>query len=161
MTSLVLAKETESRLTIRKAQDGDLEDVACLLTCLGYPLNPDELRSMYQTILHDPQMNVLLACLEHRAVGLITLRVFPSLRLNGFEVTIEELVVHPFCRGTGVGKTLLTRAVEYAKERGAVRLELHTSHKRESFKRRFYEKNGFSPAQSTLYRMDFREESGS
>ncbi|RLI76976.1 N-acetyltransferase [Archaeoglobales archaeon] len=55
---------------------------------------------------------------------------------------IHELFVHPEWRGRGIGKELLTTAIEYAKSKNRFLIELWVGETNELAKR-FYQKNGF------------------
>ncbi|NWG75231.1 MAG: GNAT family N-acetyltransferase [Rubrivivax sp.] len=155
--SLLETAGGEISFTIRYAHESDLYGVASLLDCLGYSHNAAELDSHFRTVLNHPEMEVFVAVSEDQeAVGLLTLRHSPILRLNGYQINIEELVVHPGWRGYGIGGELLAFARRYALQKGAVRIEVHTSRSRESYRRQFYQKNGFVPAKSTLFRIDLR-----
>ena len=146
----------EGRMRLRPVNIGDLETIAVMMNCLGYPAVPSELKTVLPNILNNPAMKVFLAVsTDGQPIGLINLHCYPSLRLKGYQVSIEELVVHPDFRGQGVGERLLNFAKDYAEEKGAVRLEVITSRKRESFRRRFYAKNGFEDAESSVFRINF------
>lgn len=148
----------KGRIRLRPARSDDVEDIALMIDYLGYPACPSELKLILSDILSNPAMKLFLAVYtDGKPIGLINLHYLPALRLKGYQVSIEELVVHPDFRGRAVGKKLLNFACEYAKEKRAVRLEVTTSNKRESFRRQFYEKNGFEDAGSSVYRINFRE----
>ena len=143
------------RIELRPAQSDDVENIALMMDYLGYPVLPSELKLILSDILSNPAVKVFLGVNEDgKPVGLINLHYLPALRLKGYQVFIEELVVHPDFRGQAIGKRLLDFAREYAEEKGAVRLEVATSNKRESFRRKFYEKNGFKDAGSSVYRIE-------
>jgi GNAT superfamily N-acetyltransferase len=145
----------EGRMQLRPAQSDDVENIALMMYYLGYPALPSELKLILSDILNNPAVKVFLAVYtDGKPIGLINLHYLPALRLKGYQVSIEELVVHPDFRGQAVGKRLLDFAREYAEEKGAVRLEVATSNKRESFRRKFYEKNGFKDAGSSVYRIE-------
>ena len=138
----------------------DLQKIAFLLGHLGYPTRPSELEPVLAGILGNPEMGVFLAVADDQEVaGLVSLRCFSVLRLKGLQVSMEELVVDPTFRGRGIGRELIRCAERFARERGAVRLEVHTNRERESYRRRFYEKNGFVPSNTALYRLELGRES--
>ena len=150
--------DMEGRMRLRPAQSDDAENIALMMDYLGYPALPSELKLILSDILSNPAMKLFLAVYtDSKLIGLINLHYLPALRLKGYQVSIEELVVHPDFRGQAVGKRLLDFAREYAEEKGAVRLEVTISSKRESFRRKFYEKNGFEDAGSSVYRINLRE----
>jgi len=146
----------EDRLLIRPAHRDDMESVSQLLEYLGYCVFPSDLESILSDMHNNAALNVFLAVdMDGNPIALISLHHFPALRLKGCQVTIEELVVHPQFRGREIGGSLLNFAREFAKRKGTVRLEVTTSCKRESFKRRFYTNNGFKDAESAVFRINF------
>lgn len=151
-------EDMAGRIELRPAQTNDLETIALMMDYLGYPVLPSELKPILSDILSNPAIKLFLAVYtDGKPMGLISLHCYPALRLKGYQISIEELVVHPDFRGQGVGKKLLNFARKYAEEKGAVRLEVTTSNKRKSFRRKFYTKNGFEDAGSSVYRINFRE----
>jgi GNAT superfamily N-acetyltransferase len=142
---------------IRLAREEDLESIADLLNHLGYPITVSGLRPILQTMLQASETDVFVATLsDYGVVGLMSLLHFPTLRLNGRQVTIEELVIHPRLRGKGIGREFIAFARTYAQELGAVMIEVLTNRKRESFKRGFYEKNGFTLSDHSVFRMELQ-----
>jgi GNAT superfamily N-acetyltransferase len=143
---------------IRLAREEDLESIADLLNHLGYPITASGLRPILQSMLQASETCIFVATLtDCGVVGLISLLHFPTLRLNGRQVTIEELVIHPEHRGKGIGRELIAFARSYAQELGAVMIEVLTNRKRESFKRGFYEKNGFTLSDHSVFRLELQE----
>jgi ribosomal protein S18 acetylase RimI-like enzyme len=67
---------------------------------------------------------VLLA--DQPPVGLAVLRTKPSLWSQAADAYLEELYVIPEQRGNGIGKALLTAAINTAREAGADHFELTT-----------------------------------
>ena len=59
--------------------------------------------------------------------GFAQLRFRPSLYTGALDAHLEELYVVPERRGHGLGRALLDAAMEYARERGAARIDLGTS----------------------------------
>jgi GNAT superfamily N-acetyltransferase len=59
--------------------------------------------------------------------GFAELRFRPSLYTGALDAYLEELYVVPERRGRGLGRALLEAAMEHARERGAVRIDLNTS----------------------------------
>ena len=148
-------EDIKGRIRLRPAQSDDVEDIALMMDYLGYPALQSDLKLILSDILSNPAVKVFLAVYtDGKPIGLINLYCLPALRLKGYQVSIGELVVHPDFRGQAVGKRLLGFAREYAEEKGAVRLEVTISNKRESFRRKFYEKNGFEDAGSSVYRIN-------
>jgi ribosomal protein S18 acetylase RimI-like enzyme len=59
--------------------------------------------------------------------GIALLRFRPSLWEKSLDAYLEELYVAPGQRGHGLGRALLKRAMELARERGAAHFDLATS----------------------------------
>jgi len=139
-------------ITIRSATASDAAGMARLLDQLGYPQDPETFPAVLQTALQDPGLNIVLAELGDRCLALLCFRISLSIRLAGYQISIEELVVAPEARGKRLGSRLVDKVKEHARQSGAVLLEVHTSTSRESFKRQFYIKKGFERAESCVLR---------
>lgn len=76
-------------------------------------------------------------------MGYTAVHWLPYLILSGPEGYVSELFVAEAARGMGVGKALLTAVKRTAAARGCSRLQLLNMRNRESYQRRFYEKDGW------------------
>lgn len=74
--------------------------------------------------------------------GVAVLRFRPAIWSEGLECYLAELYVVPDHRGKGLGRALLERAIELARERGADTMDLGTSED-DVAARSLYEKLGF------------------
>ena len=92
---------------------------------------------------------------NRKVLGLASMSERPQLRLGASLVTIDEFVISEAARGRGVGALLLAEAKRCALARRAKRLQLDTHRQRESYRRRFYVKNGFSEVDSAVMRLEF------
>lgn len=89
-------------MRLRPAHSDDVENIVLMMDYLGYPALPSELKPVLSDILSNPAMKVVLAVgTDGKPIGLINLHCYPTLRLKGYQVSIEELVVHPNFRGRG------------------------------------------------------------
>jgi ribosomal protein S18 acetylase RimI-like enzyme len=75
--------------------------------------------------------------------GFAELRFRPSLYTGGLDAYLEELYVVPDRRGHGLGRALLEAAMDYARARGADRIDLNTSED-DVAARGLYESTGFT-----------------
>jgi len=75
--------------------------------------------------------------------GFAELRFRPSLYTGGLDAYLEELYVVPKRRGRGLGRALLEAAMDYARARGADRIDLNTSED-DVAARALYERTGFT-----------------
>ncbi|MFJ9692496.1 GNAT family N-acetyltransferase [Kitasatospora sp. NPDC101183] len=92
---------------------------------------------------------VLTARLGGAVVGVLTLVVFPL--PSGVRARIEDVVVDGSARGHGVGAALTAEAVRLAEAAGARTVDLTSRPSREAANR-LYERAGFRPRESTVYR---------
>jgi len=123
---------------------------------LGYPdLTIARFAEVYSSVQKHPAMTLIVAEDDGEVVGLASISRRPQLRLAADLITIDELVVADSARGLGVGRTLLEHVKEMAGRSGARRLELETNRERESYRRRFYVKNGFTEANSAVMRVEY------
>ena len=144
------------RLLIREASENDVQSAYEMMTSLGYPNLPrNEFAGIFLAVLAGENSQVLLAVeATGRTLGLMSISLRPQLRLAGTILCIDELAVIAEARGAGVGRALLSEAKKIAQEQKAQRIELHTNRARESYRRNFYVKSGFTEADSALMRMD-------
>ncbi len=75
--------------------------------------------------------------------GLALLRLRRSVWFEGLDAYLEELYVVPARRGEGIGRTLLERAMEAAREAGAEHIDLNTG-ETDTAARALYEATGFT-----------------
>jgi len=75
--------------------------------------------------------------------GVAELRFRPSIMTGALDAYLEELYVAPAKRGQGLGRALLEAAMEAARERGAVHMDLGTS-ETDTAARALYESAGFT-----------------
>jgi len=77
-----------------------------------------------------------------RLVGLVAVSYVRALALAGQRATIEQLIVHPDCRGRGVGRRLLEFVLRRAERRGACAIEARPE---DDIAERFLDHLGFRP----------------
>jgi ribosomal protein S18 acetylase RimI-like enzyme len=82
-------------------------------------------------------------------VGSLTLATFPI--PTGVRAWIEDVVVDSGARGHGVGEALNRAAIDEARSRGAITVELTSRPSRESANR-LYLRLGFEPRETNVYR---------
>jgi GNAT superfamily N-acetyltransferase len=141
---------------IRKASPEDLDAITRLLEDLDYHIQKQgEFKLLgLQVLERDPAWTVFIALQSGTAVGFISIHVKPVMRLEGQIASIEELVVQKDLRGSGVGSALLDKALLFAGELHCARIEVLSSKRRESYKRNFYTKHGFTEHPSAVFRIN-------
>ena len=92
-----------------------------------------------------------LASRPDEIVGIITLVVYriPS----GVHAVVEDVVVDESARGHGVGAAMLDEAIELARSRGALHVNLTSRSSREAANR-LYKRAGFVIRETNVYRLN-------
>ena len=130
-------------IDLRNATPADAEDVAGLLSTLGYPCEPEDAAERIATILHNERQTLILARYEGAACGLLSLDFMYYLPLGTTTCRVTALVVSPEAQGRGVGRLLLRDAERRARLGGCARLEVTSAaHRTEAHA--FYRACGFS-----------------
>ena len=102
-------------------------------------------------MVESPASDVLVARLDGRIVGTLTLVVF---RIpTGVRAWIEDVVVDDAARGHGVGEALNQFALDLARGKGAKTVDLTSRPSREAANR-LYQRIGFQPRETNVYRFD-------
>lgn len=86
---------------------------------------PEAVASRMSELIESGDSEVLLA--EPGPDGIAVLRFRPAIWSSGLESYLAELYVVPDRRGQGLGRALLERGLELARERGADQIDLCTS----------------------------------
>ena len=108
-----------------------------------------------QRIVESPSAH-LLAALDHEGniAGVLTLVLFDI--PTYYKAWIEDVITDSEYRGRGIGKALVKRAIEIAKERGADSVNL-TSRPSREVARALYRKVGFEEVPTTVFRLLLHE----
>lgn len=102
-------------------------------------------------IIDSPDTVLYIARLDDRIVGSLTLALY---RIpTGTKAWIEDVVVSAAARGHGVGEALNRAAIAEAAHRGAKNVSLTSRPSREAANR-LYQRLGFEPYHTNLYRYD-------
>lgn len=96
------------------------------------------------TIIGNPDLGAILVAREDRTVlAMVNLLFTISTALGERVALLEDMVVSPSARGSGVGSELLNYAIDFARLSGVRRITLLTDRENTSAQR-FYAKHGFS-----------------
>jgi ribosomal protein S18 acetylase RimI-like enzyme len=118
------------------------DDLGKLREDLGTPLNPAYLAA-FEAIARDPNQLLAVAEQDGLVVGCLQLTFIPGLsHLGMWRGQIEAVRVASSLRGSGVGRAMLSWAVEQCRARGCGLVQL-TTDKRRTDAHRFYESLGF------------------
>lgn len=138
-------------IQIRLAEGRDAADVARLLHDFNLEYSEPtpgagELTETISRLLEEGEITALLA--GEGPDGLALLRFRPGIWSTGLEAYLQELYVVPSLRGQGIGRALLTEAVELSRKRGADGIDLNTG-EADTAARRLYESMGFTNREGT------------
>ena len=115
---------------LRSAMIADADDVARLLTELGYPCEIDEAAERIDAIAANDRQALVLARREGAVCGLVALDFMYYLPLGTTTCRVTALVVTPTAQGLGIGRQLLKEAERRARGGGASRIELTSGSQR-------------------------------
>ena len=133
----------DADLTIRRAEPGDANQLAALLTQLGYPSTSDEVDQRLAYWLPDAMSLILVAERSGRLVGCLSLHAIPYLERTGRWARIESLVVDQSARGRGTGRSLIANAEAAAREWECLAVEV-TSLRTRAAAHAFYKRMGYA-----------------
>lgn len=128
---------------LRSASPMDADDVAALLTELGYPCDRGEALERISAIVHNDRQVLVVARLGGAVSGLMALDFMYYLPLGTYTCRVTALVVTPEAQGRGLGRLLLREAERRARGGGAARIEL-TSGSQRTDAHAFYKACGYS-----------------
>ncbi|HSV35160.1 MAG TPA: GNAT family N-acetyltransferase [Ramlibacter sp.] len=140
---------TQDPVRIRQAQPADAAALVPLLAQLGYPGAEAFIERRVAEQLRHPDALLLVAEVEDRVLGFMSLHFVPQLALTGDFCRLSYLCVDEQARGLGIGALLEQRAVLEARRRGCDRIELH-SHQRRGAAHRFYFREGYEESPKYL-----------
>jgi ribosomal protein S18 acetylase RimI-like enzyme len=131
---------------IRLAEATDADAVARLLHDFNREYDeptpdPPQLANRVRALLAEGDTDILLAGAGPEGVAVLRFR--SAIWSEGLECYLAELYVVPDMRGQGIGRALLSRTIEHARERGAGYMDLGTGED-DVAARRLYESFGFS-----------------
>ena len=129
------------------ADDAVAEEIRRLLPQLSQTAKFD--REMLNRMLENESVNLFLARLAGRVVGMATLVTFPI--PTGVRGHIDDVVVDELTRGRGIARELLTAMIARAQALGVRSLDLTSRPSRECAIR-LYEASGFVRRDSVLFR---------
>ena len=109
----------------------------------------EELYALWKSILHDPNMDIIVVEHEGAIVSTCVLAIVKNLTRGArpFAV-IENVITDERHRKRGFGRMALSRAIEMARERGCYKVMLMSGSKKEETLR-FYENTGFDRYRKT------------
>ena len=130
------------KIITREMTANDAKAVNTLSNQLGYPLSIEQTLQNINTVLQSKDHTAFVAEYENKIVGwigasqAIMIEVMPHCEING-------LVIDQDHRGMGIGKLLIDKVKQWAKEKNNNKIGLHCNVKRTEA-HLFYEHLGFA-----------------
>ena len=140
---------------LREARREDVPEIVALLAddAIGAGREgpaDDAYYAAFELIAADPGNRLLVAEAAGRIVGTLQLTIIPGLSRHGMlRAQIEGVRVSADQRGQGLGRQMIERAIDLAREQGCGLVQL-TSDKRRPDAVRFYESLGFTASHEGL-----------
>jgi GNAT superfamily N-acetyltransferase len=135
-------------MTIRSMLETDAATLAELSTQLGYPAVEAQLTARIKAMNSGPDMVLVAASEDGKAIGWIHLRRFTSLHSDPV-AEICALVVDSEHRSRGVGTQLVAAAVDWARAGGFDSIRVRSNAIRKDA-HRFYQRLGFQIKKTSL-----------
>lgn len=136
----------------------DIESLADLLSILFtqesdfYPDRDKQIKGLSSIIGHPDRGFILSAKKGGKIVGMVSVLKIVSTAEGGEVGILEDMIISPSCRGSGIGSLLLRAAIERSKADALKRLTLLTelsNHKAIAF----YKRAGFTHSSMTPLRL--------
>lgn len=111
---------------------------------------PENYVRAFREIEADPNNELIVAELDGEVVGTLQLTFTPSISFQGGRrCTVESVRVDEKYRGQGIGREMMLWAIDRAKEKGCVSMQLTTNSDRTDA-HRFYANLGFSASHAGM-----------
>ena len=111
-------------ITIRKISKEDVTHIAVLCSQLGYPLSLEQVIQNMNDVMSNKDHDAFVAVHQQLVIGWIGVSNSIKIEMPPY-CEVHGLVIDDHFRGHGVGKMLLEKAKEWAREKGHDRLALH------------------------------------
>lgn len=128
--SLVDSSMTDSPILLRDATADDAASIAALLAELEHPMSPSHVPGRLLAVTGAGGAVILAIGDQDQPLGLMTLALYASLQDSGTGALITALVISSAARRRGIGKLLVDRAFEWARENGCSRLTVTSAERR-------------------------------
>ena len=129
-------------MQIRLAEGEDAGALAGLVVQLGYSGTAGDVARRLSLLAASEHDDVFVALDENRIAGFVHVCVVRTLE-NDEYAEIRGLIVDAASRGRGIGRTLVAKAEEWARERRVGRMRVRSNVTRERA-RAFYEREGYA-----------------
>ncbi|MBL9065414.1 MAG: GNAT family N-acetyltransferase [Sphingopyxis sp.] len=140
-----------SALVMRTATRDDLPAIVAMLfdddlgrtrEIVSDPVDPAYVAG-FEAITADPNQHLVVAELDDKIVGTMQLSYLPGIQFRGgWRQQVEAVRVDSRIRGQGLGRRMMDWAIDQARQRGCMIVQLSSQNDRKDA-HRFYERLGF------------------
>jgi len=145
-------------MQISIAKESDIPELCELLNILfsqEAEFSPDytaQARGL-SLIIRNPQVGqIFIARMNSQTMGMVSLLYTVSTALGERVCLLEDMVVLPDGRGTGIGSRLVDTAIKFARDAGCKRITLLTDRSNVNAQR-FYKNHGFKSSDMLPFRL--------
>jgi ribosomal protein S18 acetylase RimI-like enzyme len=138
-------------ITMRPVRATDAEQVASLLTELGYPSTAASVKDRLDRALQSETSRCLVAQDADEVIGLMSAELIPYFPTGMTVCRVTSLVVASQHRRRGIGDMLISAATEFARKHRCSGIEVTSAENRVEA-HRFYERIGFSRTAFRFFR---------
>ena len=142
-------------LKVRKAVVEDAYSMAGILQEIGWSERrnlmtqqevADPIKSLIECAIQDPEGHTIYVAVDEQdhVVGFTNVHWVPFIMLGSFEGYVSDVFVRPSASGRGAGRLLINSVIKEGKGRDAYRLMVTNGKDKPSYKRGFYEKQGWT-----------------
>lgn len=135
-------------LSIVTANNSDVDEICQLLAALfaqesDFTVNYEKQATAVKAILDSPERGqIVLIKVNNHLAGMVSLLYLISTAMGGKVAMLEDMIIADGFRSQGLGKQLLSAAIDLARQQGCLRITLLTDADNERAQQ-FYEKHGF------------------
>ena len=116
-------------ITIRKILNEDATQIAALCSQLGYSLSIEQIVQNMNDVISNKDHDAFVAVHNKTVIGWIGVSNSIKIEMPPY-CEVHGLVIDDNFRGKGIGKMLIEKAKEWAREKGHGKLALHCNVKR-------------------------------
>ncbi|MFC7322867.1 GNAT family N-acetyltransferase [Halobacillus campisalis] len=116
---------------IREAYISDDEELAKLMTILGYPSDSEAMKVRLKRIVNDPYYQTFVFEKDKKLLGMIGMTYSLAYHTSDTHVRVIAFVVDEHAQGKGIGRSLMGKAEEWTLSKGANRITLNSGNRSE------------------------------